>query len=121
MLELVLIIAGVVAFLFLFFKLMLWYATTLAKVMVEKRHRDADFVLTTGRVPPQWVGRGGNTATRADRLRARALRNLTSLIRYMNKTTLVDTEETRQTMLERLDRIRAHWKHAEWPEIRPEV
>lgn len=127
--DVLIFVLALAAFLFLFFKLILWYATAVAKAMVERRHRDAELILATGRVPPGWA-RGAQAGkmpsvagpeTRAvKRARSRALRRLGSLMSYLRRTTLVDSEETRNTMLEQLVVIRERWQQAEWGEIRPE-
>jgi hypothetical protein len=115
MVEILLVVLGLAAFLFLFFKLLLWYATQVTKITVERRHRDADFILATGRAPPAWA------AGDASRARRRALRRLDSLIGYMKRTSLVDSDETRETVLAQLVETRRRWEAAPWSEVGPET
>lgn len=118
--NVLIIVLLLAAFLFLFFKLILWYATTTAKTMVERRHRDAELVLTTGRIPPRWVPHTSPDGRRLALARKRALRRLDSLMSYMRRTTLVDSDETRETMLAQLGEVRERWRHDPWNDIRPE-
>jgi hypothetical protein len=106
------IILGLSAFLFLLFRLIVWYSEKVATVMVDRRHREAEWIVETGRLPPAWVGRGATD-------RSRSLRKLTSLIAYMRRTTLVEDEESRRQLVERLTEFQSRVRTADWPDIAP--
>jgi hypothetical protein len=112
--EILLVILALVAFLFLFFRLLLWYATKVTTIAVDRRHHDAERILTTGRIPPNWV------ASDDARHRRQALRRMGALMRYMRRTTLVDGEDTREVILTQLDEMKERWEDAPWSEIGPE-
>lgn len=112
MLPTIAIILGLSAFLFLLFRLILWYSEKVATVMVDRRHREAEWIVETGRLPVAWVDRG-----EADR--SRSLRKLGSLIAYMRRTTLVEDEESRRQVVDRLTEVRNRVRTAEWHEVAP--
>jgi len=115
------VILGLAAFLYLFFRVVLWYASAIAKRLVEQRHRDAEAVMTTFRIPSGWLsGRGTPTVDEPAGARRAALRRLRSLRRQMERTTLVDSEETRTTVVGKLASVEKHWASAPWPDIKPE-
>lgn len=115
------VILGLAAFLFIFFRVVLWYASAVAKRLVERRHRDAETVMTTYRVPAGWLSaRAERAAGEPVSARRTALRRLRSLRRQMERTTLVDSEETRGIVVRKLASVEAHWASAPWPDIKPE-
>jgi hypothetical protein len=85
--------------------------------LVERRQRDAEFVLFTGRIPPSWLPKRVATAFGRTRARRRARRRLRRLLGYYRHTPLVPSEKERESMLRRLREIRADWKSATWEEI----
>jgi hypothetical protein len=85
--------------------------------LLERRQRDADFVLYTGRVPPTWIkGRpSGGFAVAVARWRVR--RQLARVIDYFAHTPLVASESERESILTRLKEARVRWRTAPWEEI----
>lgn len=85
--------------------------------LLERRQRDADFVLYTGRVPPTWIkGRPrGSLAIAVARLRVR--RRLARVIDYFKHTPLVASEQEREALVRQLAEVRGRWKRAPWEEI----
>lgn len=89
--------------------------------IVERRQRETEFVLFTGRVPPSWMPRrtvlasGRPAALR--RARRRVRRKLRGLIRYHRHTPLVASEKERQSQIAQMKDVAADWKVAEWGEI----
>jgi hypothetical protein len=85
--------------------------------LLERRQRDADFVLYTGRVPPTWVKRRprGDFAVAVARWRVR--RQLAKVIDYFAHTPLVASEEERQSVLRQLREVKGRWKAAPWNEM----
>ena len=92
----------------------------LADRMVGDKHRLIQSIVETGRVPAQWKkpfqrrlsqARGNTAREAAIRQEAQAayLQKLDALIRYLEHSKLVDSEETRQVVLERLAQVRETW------------
>ncbi len=85
--------------------------------LLERRQRDADFVLYTGRVPPTWV-KGKPTGRLAVALaRRRVMRRLARVIDYFKHTPLVASEAERETIVRQLGEARSRWKSSSWQEI----
>jgi hypothetical protein len=85
--------------------------------LVERRQRDAEFVLFTGRIPPSWLPRRVSSSPGRRSARRRARRRLRRLVSYYRHTPLVPSEKERESMLRRLREIREDWKKAEWDQI----
>jgi hypothetical protein len=96
----------------------IWLANRLAYRMVGSKHRLLDSILSTGEVPEAWRGRmlwrrrpqqGEQLAAYQARNKEIYLARLDDLIAYAETTPLVDDEDTRDVLLDRLDEIRAAW------------
>ncbi len=75
---------------------------------VDRRHRAAEAILETGRPPREWIDAlppGGE-----ERRTRRLLRELRKLEKYFEHSPLVDTEETRRTLVAELKEIGEKWK-----------
>lgn len=93
------------------------------KKTVIERHEALEELVTTGDVPRVWKERyearieklaaRPNRAERAALLRSRErdhyVAKLEGLVRYLKTTRLVESEETRSELLDRLNRIRSEW------------
>lgn len=90
---------------------------------VYERHQALDELISSGDVPHIWrepyeariekLAADPAHSTQATRLQEHAREHyvgkLDGLIRYLRKATLVDSEETRGELLERLQEIRREW------------
>lgn len=85
--------------------------------LLERRQRDADFVLYTGRVPPTWIKGKPQGSFAVAIARLRVLRRLARVIDYFKHTPLVASEQEREALVEQLREVRGHWKDAPWEEI----
>ena len=89
--------------------------------MLEKRQRETEFVLFTGRVPPSWMPRLPVSASGPPgperRARRRARRKLRGLMRYYKHTPFVASEGERESQLARMKDVAADWKETNWQEI----
>jgi non-ribosomal peptide synthetase component F len=95
----------------------IWLANRLAYRMVGSKHHLLDEILRTGEVPAAWRTRPLRwRPDQPELLAADWARNqklylarLDDLIAYAETTPLVDDEDTRDVLLDRLDEIRAAW------------
>ena len=74
---------------------------------VFRRHRDAEYILKTGRIPPAWQKEEALDGT--DIQQTQAVRQLDQLVRYFQTSPCVADEDTRQILIERLDTVRRSW------------
>lgn len=96
----------------------IWFTNVVAARMVGRKHHLLETIVKTGDVPAAWQApfvRGlANTdaamraATEA-RARASYLARLDELTRYAETSPLVENEDTRDVLLDRLDEVRAAW------------
>ena len=85
--------------------------------LLERRQRDADFILYTGRVPPTWIRKRPDGAFAVAVARWRVRRKLGRVVDYFAHTPLVASEQERQTILAQLKEARSRWKKAPWEEM----
>ena len=85
--------------------------------LLERRQRDADFILYTGRVPPTWVKGKPARPLAVAIARWRVMRKLARVTDYFKHTPLVASERERETILGQLGDARSRWKSAPWQEI----
>jgi hypothetical protein len=85
--------------------------------LIERRQRDADFVLYTGRVPPTWIKRRPRTRLAIALARRRVRRKLASVIDYFKHTPLVPGEPEREDLVRRLSEVRERWKSEPWEQM----
>jgi len=95
-----------------------WAATRVVSVTIGRKHRVLEELLNTGQVPAQWRQRYERRVRLPGRrqepcldAKRHYLAWLDDLERYVQNTTLVADEETRETVLEQLDAIRASWEN----------
>ena len=103
-------------FLFLLIK---YYSYLIFRILVESKHRDAEYLIETGLVPFEWkrkiiIRYGGNYLSKKY-----ALRRLNTLIIYFKGSPLVDSEESRTILLNKLQSISIEWSNIKWTEICP--
>lgn len=96
----------------------IWFTNFLTTRMVGRKHHLLETIVKTGDVPAAWQaqfarGRAGTDAAAqaANQSRARAsyLARLDALIRYAETSPLVENEDAREVLLDRLDEVRAAW------------
>jgi len=75
---------------------------------IERRHRAMEEILETRRPPEAWVAEEP-----PDRAKRRALRELDRLIDYAENSRLVESEETRELLIQQLSEVRKEWSEAE--------
>ena len=68
-----------------------------ASHVIEERHREAEFIVETGRPPPTWATDD-------------KLTNLNHLMAYFQTSRLVDNEPTRELLLNSLRQVRDTWE-----------
>jgi len=99
-----------------------WMATRIVTQTIEQKHRLLEQLLDNGQVPALWRRQQGR-GIRVTRLLCRRqpttgsvekrwyLSRLRDLASYVENTTLVADEETRETLLERLGEIQVCWEN----------
>lgn len=99
---------------------------------LHETHRDLECIHTTGRVPPQWTEpfrknvqtlRGDDPhdqsllAKNAKSARKTCLKKLAKLHTYVERSSLVENEETRDILLQKLANVRTAWQEQDWSSI----
>ena len=101
-----------------------WAMNWAVHKMVGEKHVAIEAIVETGQVPRSWsapfegrISRLGNDPANADKvacMRERAkrhyLKRLDSLTHYVGDSRLIDGEDTRRELLERMGRVRAAWQ-----------
>ena len=108
----------IVGFLILLFKFVIAYTNKTVSVLVESKHRDAEFILNTRHAPPEWkkkivVHLGSAVA------KGYAIRRVRIIADYFKHTPLIDSEEARTAAVSDLKAIRIEWRDTKWSEIFP--
>ena len=114
-----LVIIGMVIFLVLLYRGAILYTEKLVSVVVDRKHRDAEFILSSENAPPDWRKRGLARWASGPLAKRIALRRLNAIIRYFRHTPLVKDEESRELLIERLEGVNQSWQARDWKEIYP--
>jgi len=114
-----LLLAGMVAFIFLLYKFILGYSQKTVSRLVEKKHRAAEVILNTGIAPHKWGEKGLTRVLNRSLSKFIVVWKLERIISYFQHTPLVEDEDTRELLLSKLRKIRDDWKRKEWKEIYP--
>lgn len=107
------------AFLFLIMLASIWSLNFFTRHYIGKKHYDLEEIAVTHRIPEHWsadfekrisrLQKNGSDKERSARIRQSAdkrnTRKLEALIKYVKKTRLVEDEETRILLLERLQNL----------------
>jgi hypothetical protein len=102
----------------------IWAMNVAAARMVGDKHRLLQTIAETGEVPESWrrpyeariarlrgkPGQAGRMAQVEQQAQQRYAQKLSALVRYVEKTTLVEDEEVRRMLLERLAEARVRWQ-----------
>jgi len=99
-----------IAIIFAVFRFTIWYSSAMTHQIVERKHRDMEFISQTGVAPPRWSPRLLLQLGRRAMARSRALRRISTLIRYVRHSPLVDSEEARRELIAQLERVRLRWQ-----------
>jgi len=113
------LLVGIVAFIFLLYKFILSYSQKAVSRLVETKHRAAEEILKTGIAPHKWGKKGLTRLLNLGLPKLIAVWKLERIISYFQYTPLVEDEDTRELLLSRLRKIRDDWKSKEWKEIYP--
>jgi len=116
---LLLFFLGVIAFIFLLYKFMIFISETMIRLLVDRKNQDAEVIMYSGHAPPEW-GKKGLARLGIDRLsKAIAMRRLNRVIKDIKKSPLVENEEGRTIVMDKLNEVRKKWKSMPWREISP--
>lgn len=106
------LILGLAIFGGIFYVLTVHYTDFVVKRLLERHHRDGEFVLGTHRAPPSW-SKSLRIRLLSDRRRkAQYLRRLASLKDYFKRTPMVESESMRDRLLRELETIRSEWRES---------
>ncbi len=114
-----LIIIGMVVFLFLLYKLTILYTEKIVSVVVDRKHQDAETILSSSYAPPEWGKRGIVRWVNESLAKRLALRKLDGIIKYFKHTPLVEDEDARELLISRLKSVKESWQQMAWKEIYP--
>ena len=118
-LFLILIFLGLIVFIFLLGRFIVFYSEKWISVLIDWKHRSAESVLNSGFVPPDWKKNIFMMLGIDALAKYTALRKLKIIIRYFKRSPLVEDEETRETIVSRLTEVREQWKRMKWENICP--
>ena len=102
-----------------FSKLIILYSEKILSTMVEKKHRDAEAILTTGIVPPNWAKRSIYYFVGEGISKSITLRRLNRVIKYFQRTPLIESDDAREILVGRLRGIETSWRKMNWKEMYP--
>ena len=119
--TILLIIVGMVVFLVLFTKFVLFYTEKAVSILVVSKHRDAEMIVDSGIAPPAWNRIGPIRLVLPQLARYRALRRMGRIIKYFEHTPMVENDEVRGIILTKLRTIRDDWRGKDWGGIYPYV
>ncbi len=102
----------------------IWAMNKAAARLIGDKHQVLQALIETGQVPPGWSrpfqrkiarltdshGNAAQIAELQERARRHYLRKLDRLVRYVQASPLVDGEDTRNLLLEKLADIRVSWQ-----------
>ncbi|MDD9268865.1 hypothetical protein ACFPES_17635 [Paenibacillus sp. GCM10023248] len=104
----------------------LWYMRVLLEKMVGGKLRDLETLTTTGTVPETWSAKYNERMIHYQKLgdleqvnrisrmaQKRYLNRIGKLISFVNKSTLVENEESRKATLRILQRVEREWRDAD--------
>ena len=88
-----------------------YYSFLMFQLLVERKHRDAEYLIETGLIPFEWkrkkiIRYGGNYLRKKY-----VLRRIKKLIMYFKRSPLVDSEESRTFLLNKLQAILSEWSN----------
>lgn len=93
------------------FILIKYYSFLMFQLLVERKHRDAEYLIETGLIPfelkrKKIIRYGGNYLRKKY-----VLRRIKKLIMYFKRSPLVDSEESRTILLNKLQAILSEWSN----------
>ena len=106
--------------------------TRKAGKFLSETHTALEFIHKTGTVPPQWLARFQANmqqlrqddpqyqpllAKNANAARKHCLRKLQKLHKYVDRSSLVENEETRMILLDKLSKVREKWMEQDWSKL----
>lgn len=88
-----------------------YYSFLMFQLLVERKHRDAEYLIETGLIPFEWkrkkiIRYGGNYLRKKY-----VLRRIKKLIMYFKRSPLIDSEESRTILLNKLQAILSEWSN----------
>lgn len=114
---LLLIVPGVIVVIFLLYRFMIFISETMIRLLVDRKHQDAEAIMYSGYAPPEWAKKGF-ARLGIDRLsKVIALRKLTKVIKHIQNSPVVENEEGRTIAVDKLRAVRKKWKSMPWCEI----
>ena len=83
-----------------------WGTNAMISKLVVEKHRALEEIVNTGRVPRAWSKPNGRR-TSDERTNRRHLKKVEALSRYVENSRLIQGEETRELLLDRLSDLRS--------------
>ncbi len=85
--------------------------------VIAERHRCAEYIIDTGKVPTAWVQGLSPRGRAAPRLRKHLLDKLDSMTRLFAHSPVFEDDEARRLFLGEIRRVRATWSTADLQQI----
>ena len=130
MLAIFLLFIVVVVLFTLGVKLAVNYMGKIVSRLITRQHKAAESITDTGKVPPEWVAelekRYGPVKMAAqddarikvrDKIKGQAIKKLSKLMEYFEKSPFVSDRETRRILKQQLKQTMTDWQEREWQEI----
>lgn len=114
----ILVAIGIFAVLLVFLKWILDITWNHAGKAIEKRHRDAQKILSSGRVPADWIPgrmkrRKYDDPKIAGRIKRFVLRRLDGEIRYFDIAAPFETQEAKRSFLHAIRDVQKRWRETQ--------
>jgi len=128
--AIVILVASIVCFTILF-RLTIVSLSKFICGSVEEKHRAAEIIISTGKIPEMWIGEIGKRIRTLEKLENRAedlvaeqkktkmaaVRRLDNLKKYFRKSKFVQDEEARNILIDKLNKVKVVWEQRSWEEI----
>lgn len=131
MLKIFLMFLAFIVFFVLTLRLAVILMGRIAGKYVGKKHKAAEVIVNTGKVPKEWSdklkkrtfsrvkiqGRSKKISRIERRAKASVLKRVDHLIDYFKTSPLVEDKETKKILLNKLQKARHLWEEKDWEEI----
>ena len=132
--ALIIFIAGIICFTALFRLTIVSLSRFIGK-SIEQKHKAAEIIISTGKIPEMWIGEIGKRIRLLDKLADRAedrvveqkkakmaaVKRLDNLKKYFRKSQFVQDDEARNILVDKFEKVKVLWEQRSWEEIAPNM
>ena len=130
--AIIILIASIVCFTILFRLTIVSLSKSISR-SVEQKHKAAEIIISTGKIPEMWIGEIGKRIRRLEKLangaedrvveqkkaKMAAVKRLNILKKYFRKSKFVQDDEARSILVDKLEKVKVLWEQRSWEEIAP--